>query len=346
MGKDEIGSKRPKPPTRRRTAADPVLRPVVVVSRCLEFAPCRYNGLMISSDIIRRLKDFVDFLPVCPEMEIGLGVPRDPIRVIEKSGQRRLIQPATGRDCTLEMERFADRFLSGLEEVDGFILKSRSPSCGLKDVKVYPGSESKLSPSTGKGIGFFGEKVLNRFPGLAIEDEGRLESLEIREHFLSRLWALADLRAVGRTGRMEALVAFHSRHKFQLMAASQKELRSLGRIVANAEPKPWKQVFKEYASEFQTALSRRPRFTANINVLMHALGYFKNGLSPAEKRFFLNRLEAYRRGRLPLSGLLDIMRSWIIRFGQSYLAEQSFFQPFPEELFDLSDSAKGRRQMN
>lgn len=330
--------------TKRRIAVDSALRPVVVVSRCLEFAPCRYNGLMISSEMVRRLKDFVDFIPVCPEMEIGLGVPRDPIRVIEKNGQCRLYQPATERDCTLDMERFADKFLSDLEGVDGFILKSRSPSCGIKDVKVYPGSEPKLSPSTGKGIGFFGEKVLNRFPGLAVEDEGRLESLEIREHFLSRLWALADLRAVGRTGRMEALVAFHSRRKLQLMAASQKELRLLGRIVANAERKPYNLVFGQYASGFRAALSRRPRFTANLNVLMHALGYFKDGLSADEKRFFLNQLEAYRRGRLPLGAVLSITRSWIIRFGQSYLSEQSFFHPFPEELAYLADSAKGRRK--
>lgn len=319
------------------------VRPVVVVSRCLEFAPCRYNGLMISSAIVRRLKDFVDFIPICPEVEIGLGVPRDPIRIIEKYGARQLYQPATGRDCTDDMERFAENFLSSLARIDGFILKSRSPSCGLKDVKVYSGTNPKLSPSTGKGVGFFGAAVLARFPNLAVEDEGRLESLEIREHFLSRLWALADLRSIGGSGRMEALVAFHSRRKLQLMASSQRHLRELGRIVANPERRPWDKVFGDYVSGFRAATSRRPRYTANINVLLHALGYFKDWLSSAEKGFFLEQLESYRRGRIPLSTIQAIMRSWIVRFGQEYLSGQAYLQPFPEALLDLSDSAKGRR---
>jgi uncharacterized protein YbgA (DUF1722 family)/uncharacterized protein YbbK (DUF523 family) len=327
---------------RGRPGFKPV-RPVVVASRCLEFAACRYNGLSISSPAVRRLKDFVEFMPVCPEVEIGLGVPREPIRVIESGGGRRLVQPATGRDCTREMESFSDGFLSGLGAVDGFILKSRSPSCGFKDVKVYPGTEPKLSPTTGKGTGFFGGAVLGRFPGLAAEDEGRLENLEIREHFLSRLWALADLRLVGATGRMEELVGLHSRRKLQLMAASQKHLRELGRIVANPGRKSWAEAFGEYASGFRAAFSRRPRFTANVNVLMHALGYFKDGLSAPEKAFFLEQLESYRRGRLTLSAVLGIMRSWIVRFGQQYLAGQAYFEPYPSELSDLTDSAKGRR---
>lgn len=332
LGKDKPARKAPKP-----------ARPVVVVSRCLEFEACRYNGLMIASPVVRRLKEFVDMTPVCPEVEIGLGVPRDPIRVVESGGSRRLYQPATGRDCTGDMERFAERFLSELAGADGFVLKSRSPSCGLRDVKVYPGTEPKLAPSTGKGVGFFGSAVLESFPGLAAEDEGRLENLEIREHFLSRLWALADLRDVGRSGRMEALVAFHSRRKLQLMAASQRHLRELGRIVANPGRRPWAEVFGEYSSGFRSAVSRRPRFAANVNVLMHALGYFKDGLSPAEKGFFLEQLEAYRRGRLPLGAVLGIMRSWIVRFGEDYLAAQAYFEPFPEGLSDLSDSGKGRR---
>lgn len=326
--------------TKAKTSA---IRPVVVVSRCLEFAPCRYNGLMIASPFVRRLMDFADLLPVCPEVEIGLGVPRNPIRIVESDGNRRLLQPSTGRDVTRDMERFAGKFLSTIENVDGFILKSRSPSCGLKDVKVYPGIEPKLSPTTGKGIGFFGGAVRERFPGLAAEDEGRLENLEIREHFLSLLWALADLRFVGGSDSMDELVAFHSRRKLQLMAASQKHLRELGRTVANPGRKPWLEVFEAYASGFREAMSRRPRYAANVNVLMHAMGYFKDGLTAAEKRFFLEQLEAYRRGRLPLSAALGIMRSWIVRFGQEYLAGQAYFDPYPSGLSDLSDSAKGRR---
>ncbi len=169
-------------------------KPIVVISKCLELEACRYNGQVIPDDFVKKLKPHVTFLPSCPEVEIGLGVPREPVRIISVKGQNKLIQPATGKDLTDIMLRFADKFLNSLEEVDGFILKSRSPSCGIKDVKVYQGIEK--GAATGKSTGFFAGKVLEMFPGLAIEDEGRLRNFKIREHFLTKLFALASFRNV------------------------------------------------------------------------------------------------------------------------------------------------------
>ena len=134
-------------------------KPRVVVSKCLEFEHCRYNGQIISSPAVRFMTPHVEFLAVCPEVEIGLGVPREPIRVVERDGERRLVQPATGRDVTGEMRDFAGRFLDGLGEVDGFVLKSRSPSCGIKDVKIFAGPEK--GSAVGRGAGFFGEAVMS-----------------------------------------------------------------------------------------------------------------------------------------------------------------------------------------
>jgi uncharacterized protein YbbK (DUF523 family) len=169
------------------------VKPRVIISKCLEFAPCRYDGAMISDEFVRQMKERVDFLPVCPEMEIGLGCPRDPIRVVSAGGGLRLIQPTTGRDVTGEMRAFAAAFLAGVGTVDGFLLKSRSPSCGIKDVKVF-GSPDDDEPQ-GCGIGFFAAAVLERFADAAIEDEGRLQNPSLREHFLSRLFISAKLRA-------------------------------------------------------------------------------------------------------------------------------------------------------
>ena len=178
-------------------------KPRIVVSKCLGFAACRYNGLMISSPFVRKLKDHVDFIPVCPEQEIGLGVPRDPIRIVETKGRRSLYQPATGRDVTKEMNDFSAKFFKDLGPVDGFLLKTRSPSCGIKDVKVYPGSLKGATPVTGKSSGFFGGLALESYPGRAIEDENRLKNAVIREHFLTRVFAMVHLRETLKSGPVQ-----------------------------------------------------------------------------------------------------------------------------------------------
>ncbi len=165
----------------------------VIVSKCISFEACRYNGLIIKSDFVEKLEDHVDFYPVCPEVEIGLGIPRDPIRIIEVEGKLRLYQPATGLDITNEMKKFIDEYLDETDDIDGFILKNRSPSCGIKAVKVYQGFGNSKTKSR---AGFFGNAVLERFPYLAIEDEGRLRNLKIRENFLTKLYILADFRKV------------------------------------------------------------------------------------------------------------------------------------------------------
>jgi len=170
-----------------------LIRPRIVVSKCLGFAACRYNGLMISSPFVRKLKDHVDIVPVCPEQEIGLGVPRDPIRIIESKGRRSLYQPTTGCDLTREMNAFVGKFFKTIGPVHGFLLKSGSPSCGIRDVKVYPGLTERRRPVTGKSYGFFGGQVLKLYPGLAIEDEYSLKNPAIRERFLTRVFAQACL---------------------------------------------------------------------------------------------------------------------------------------------------------
>ncbi|MCB2226907.1 MAG: DUF523 and DUF1722 domain-containing protein [Desulfarculaceae bacterium] len=315
-------------------------RPLVVASRCLGFAPCRWNGEAVHEEFVDKLGPFVTWRPVCPEVEIGLGVPRDPVRVVEAKGCARLVQPATGRDCTPEMEAFVRGYLDALPPVDGFLLKSRSPSCGPLDVKIY--SSPKPGASSRRGGGFFGGAVAERFPGLAVEHEGRLNNFILRERWLTRLFTLAEFRALPRNRGLGPLVAFHSRHKLLLMAYNQRRLRLMGPMVANPDQRPAAQVWAAYGQELGLALARSPSAGAVINVLMHAEGYFKKQLNPREKKLFSESLEEYRARKLPLSALLTLLRSWIARFGQDYLAGQSFFAPYPPELSEISDSGKGR----
>ena len=315
-------------------------RPVVVVSKCLEFAACRYNGLRIADDFVRALRDFVRFRKVCPEVEIGLGIPRDPIRVVQSGDVPRLMQPASGKDYTTRMNRFAKKYLTGLEEVDGFILKSRSPSCGIKDVKVYAAIDSKQS--LGKQAGFFGQSVRDHYPHLAVEDEGRLTNFRIREHFLTKLFTLATFRKVRKSRSMAQLVMFQATNKLLFMAYNQKEMRLLGKVVANHERLKFDEVVARYEEHLHRMFDSIARYTAHINVLMHALGYFSKQLSPEERKYFLEALDDYRNARIPLSAVLSIVKAWIARFGQSYLASQTYFEPYPVELVEITDSGKGR----
>ncbi len=166
-------------------------KPIIIVSKCLGFSACRYNGVIIYDEFLDALKKYVDFRPICPEVEIGLGVPRNPVRVVSINNTLRLIQPSTNNDVTDMMNNFAYSFLNSIDEVDGFILKSRSPSCGIKDVKIYPSKND--SRVIRMGSGFFGSAVINKFPDLPIEDEGRLTNFRIREHFLIKIFIFSKI---------------------------------------------------------------------------------------------------------------------------------------------------------
>jgi uncharacterized protein YbbK (DUF523 family) len=171
-------------------------KPNVVISKCLGFAKCRYDGKIVLDTIVRRLKPFVNFIPVCPETEIGLGIPRDPIRIVMVKGTRHLYQPATDKDLTRQMIQFSKRYLASLKDIDGFILKSRSPSCGINRVKIYYGY--RPDAKSGMGKGFFARAVKNKFPYLVVADEIRLKNPAFRKNFLIKLFSLARHRTLQR----------------------------------------------------------------------------------------------------------------------------------------------------
>lgn len=330
--------------------------PVVVVSGCLEFEACRYNGQRIPFDFIGELGRHAELVPVCPEVEVGLGTPRDPVRLVRprkaSSGTRparapagdggptpRLVQPSSGRDVTGAMGTFADRFLSG-RVVDGFVLKSRSPSCGPNGVKIYDGPEG--SSVSVHGPGLFAGVIHERFGDAALEDEGRLRNFRIREHFLTKLWALARLRVALEGGRMRSLVAFHSRYKLVLMGYNQTAMRELGRIVANPDRLPFDDVAAAYRDGLGRALRRAPSPPSIVNVLEHAWGYVSDRLGGPERSYYRRQLERYRAGRLPISAPAALIESAAVRFGVDYLLGQFFFDPYPEEMRTVADSGKGR----
>lgn len=273
--------------------------------------------------------------------------------MVKEGEELHLYQPATEKDWTKEMEGFCASATEGFSGIDGFVLKSRSPTCGFKDVRIYRGYE----PSGGheKGSGFFGGAVVEAFPGIPAEDEGRLKNWTIRDHFLTRIYTLARYRVlVEGASTIEAgaaadnsifpssLTDFHSRNKLLFMSIDQNRMRSMGRLLANHGKAAWQDVAREYRGELEELLKTPPKYTDIINTAMHAFGGLSSGLASGEKKYFLNLLEEYRDERIPASAVYTMLKGWAIRFDNRYLLGQTFLSPYPKELTDISGSGKGR----
>ena len=316
------------------------MRPKVYISRCLGYDHCRFDGAMINSAPVERIKEFVDAVHDCPEMSIGLGVPRRPINIKLGEEGHRLVQPATERDLTGEMTAWVANRLDRLGEVHGFILKAKSPSCGMGDVRVYgPTGRGLIS---GKEDGFFGREVRIRYSGLAVEDEARLSDGNILDHFLTKLFTIARYQEYRRKGGARDLIEFHSRHKYLLMAYSQKELREMGGIVATQKEKGTDKAWDLYSIHLLKAMTKGAKYTSHINVLTHCFGFVSDRLEPAERAFFLDIVEAYRDDRVPLSTCKEVLRAMIVRFDVEYLKDQFYFGPYPVELTPGYDPKRNR----
>lgn len=308
-------------------------KPNIVVSKCIEFESCRYNGLIIASPLVKTLKDYVEFRPICPEVEIGLGIPRDPIRLVNIEDKINLIQPSTDINLTQKMNEFSKEFLSSLENIDGFILKNKSPSCGVKAVRVYPPGNSR--PRT-DGIGLFAESVFNEFPYAPVEDEGRLRNLQIREDFLTSIYTFSDFRVVKKSQELSELIEFHSKNKYLLMAYNPNLMKELGKFIGDQNKYSEDQLFQRYYDLLGKTLKNPPQAPSNINMMMHAFGHFSDRLTHEEKSFFLDSMDQYRQGVMPLLVCLNLLKSWVIRFDEEYLSQQTFFQPYPPELMPVT----------
>lgn len=329
------------------TAARTFVKPVVFVSRCLGFAACRYDGVAIGNDLVEAMRPHVEFRAVCPEMAIGLGVPRERIRIVRAGRALRLVQPATGRDLTNPLTRFAELRLTSANRFDGFILKSRSPSCGISDAKRYSRTEAR-NP-VGRGAGFFAAAALRKFPDLPIEDEARLADPRLREHFLTRLFTQAAFEEVARTRLLRALVQFQAANEMLLEAHSRKDAAELRRIVANRERRSLDALLPNYRARLARALARPGKAGANVTALRRAMESLSEPPGAREKARFLAALEKYRAGKLPLSAPRRILRDWIAKNpDEKLLARQTFFEPYPKELDTPArccspTSARGRR---
>lgn len=309
----------------------PVVRPVVGVSSCLLGAPVRYNGGHSRHRFLTdELDRHVDWLPVCPEAEIGLGVPRPTLRLQDSEGTDRVISSKDGADHSDDLANVADRHLAELRRLDGYVLKNKSPSCGLFSLPVFDDHGDRLR---GSGRGAFAARLTALLPHLPVEEQGRLSDSVLREHFVERVFAHARLRALlDSAWRPRDLVDFHTKHKLQLMAHSPDGYRETGRIVARVGASDPEEVANTYTEAFQRTLAIKASRGRNANVLQHTFGMISPLLDDTRRHGLLAEIEDYREGQAPLSLPVALLRHHCAAENVEWATNQTFLRPYPDPL--------------
>ena len=313
--------------------SEPLSPPIRIgISSCLLGEKVRFDGgHKRDAFLVETFGRFVEWVQVCPEVEMGLGTPRETLRLVRIGENTRMLMPKTGADHTQAMNAFAERRVRDLRQEDlcGYILKKDSPSCGMERVRVFDahGVPAKC------GRGLFAEALLRHFPNLPVEEEGRLSDPRLRENFIERVFAYRRLRTLF-TGRwkLDELVAFHTAHKLLLMAHSPRAYASLGRLVAGSKKMPTAELEAQYENEFMAALRELATTRRQANVLMHILGYFRDRLDADTRRELLGVIEDYRRGLVPLVAPIIMIRHYARRLDVVYLRAQVYLEPHPKEL--------------
>jgi uncharacterized protein YbgA (DUF1722 family)/uncharacterized protein YbbK (DUF523 family) len=302
------------------------------ISACLLGENVRWNG---GHSRDRYLTDtlglYVEYVPVCPEVECGMGVPRETLRLVGDPDNPRLVTSKTDIDHTERMARWARKRVEDLEQEDlcGFVFKKKSPSSGLYNVPVRT---SKGMPQK-KGQGLFARAFTAHFPLIPVEEDGRLHDLKLRETFIEQIFTLKRWREMlARGKRMGNLVDFHTRHKLLMMSHSPKHSRMMGKLVAEGKGIPAKALFEQYETLLIEALRLKTTLKKNVNVLQHIMGYFKRQLSPDEKQELLEILEQYRKEYVPLIVPVTLLNHYVRKYQQPYLAQQVYLNPHPMAL--------------
>ena len=306
-------------------------RPRIGISSCLLGDEVRFDGGHKRDTFLTRVLDpYVEWIRVCPEVEVGMGVPRETLRLVRVDGDTRMITTRTGIDHTDSMRAWAGKRTKALAGMDlrGYVLKKDSPSCGMERVKVYGDAGG-----TRVGIGTYAEVLKARLPSLPIEEEGRLTDPVLRENFIERVFAYDRLRTLfdGRWTQ-SSLVAFHTAHKMALLAHSTTAYQELGRLVAGGSKTPRAELQRRYEELFMRTLARPATVKRHTNVLMHMAGHLKKVLDEECKRELTDCIDEYRRGLVPLVVPVTLLRHYVRLHRIAYLAGQTYLEPHPREL--------------
>lgn len=301
------------------------------VSTCLLGQNVRYDGgHKLDNFIVNTLARYFEFVPVCPEVECGLGVPREAMRLVGDPQSPRLVTIKTRVDHTGRMAGWAEKRLRALEREDlsGFIFKSRSPSSGMERVKVY----NDKGYAVKAGVGIFARMFMEHFPYLPVEEEGRLSDPKLRETFIENVFILKEWREAVAAAKIAALIKFHERMKYSFMARSPALLGEMGKLLAGHKKGALAGVRDSYFELLAKMLKTQSTTRHNLNVLQHIIGYFKNQLAPAEKEEFAGILKHYRAGDIPLIVPVTLIGHYARKYSSAYLLGQYYLNPHPLEM--------------
>jgi uncharacterized protein YbgA (DUF1722 family)/uncharacterized protein YbbK (DUF523 family) len=306
-------------------------RPKLGISACLLGNAVRFDGGHKRDRFLTdTLGQFIEWIPICPEVEVGMTVPREPVRLIARRAGTQMIAERSGKDWTDEMLKFALIRARNLATADlsGYIFKKNSPSCGIQRVRIY---NSKGVPSR-EGRGLFATAVIDRFPLMPAEEEGRLNDPVLRENFLERVFAYHRWQTLTKRKSVRTLIEFHTHHKFLLLAHSERYYRRLGRLVAAATGSSLAESIETYGREFMEALAVHATAKKHSNVLEHMMGYFSKELSNDERKEVTDLIEDFRRQLVPLIVPITLMRHYVKKYRVEYLQNQIYLEPSPKEL--------------
>lgn len=302
------------------------------ISACLLGENVRYDGgHKLDRFLTDTLGQYVGYVPVCPEVECGLGVPRESMHLEGDPDSPRLVTIRTNRDMTDRMARWAQKRVAELENenLSGFIFKSNSPSSGMERVRVY----SEKGMLVKKGVGIFARIFMDHFPLLPGEDEGRLHNPELRENFVERIFTLKRWREVfGKKENRGNIVDFHTKHKLLILSHSPRHYQMMGKLVAQAKDLPLKELYRQYQTLLTESLQLKTTLKKNTNVLQHMMGYFKEELSSDERQELLEVIDHYRKGNIPLIVPITLINHYVRKYNQPYLKQQVYLNPHPLEL--------------
>ena len=310
----------------------PNCNPRVGISACLLGQQVRFDGGhkrdLFLTDTFGK---FVDWVAICPEVEVGMGVPRETVRLVGAPSHPRMIAEKSGKDWTDAMHRFAAKRVRDIAEkhLSGYVLKKNSPSCGMARVKVY--NISGMPERQGRGL--FAAALMSQWPLLPVEEDGRLNDLKLRENFIERIFAYHRWLQVALVRpSLRALVRFHTSHKFLLLAHSERHYRQLGRLVAAAKQRSLAAVYDDYGRVFMEALAVHATEKTHANVLDHIMGYFSKQLSASERQELVQLIGEFRRQLIPLIAPITLMRHYVEKYQVEYLQGQLYLEPNPKEL--------------
>jgi uncharacterized protein YbgA (DUF1722 family)/uncharacterized protein YbbK (DUF523 family) len=302
------------------------------VSACLLGENVRYDGGHSHDRFLTdTLGQYIEYVPVCPEVEAGLPVPREAMHLEGDPVSPRLMTINTRQDMTDLLQKWARRRVIELEKNDlcGFIFKSKSPSSGMERVKVY---NDKVVPVK-KGVGLFAGIFMEHFPLLPVEDEGRLCDPILRNNFVERIFVFKRWSGLlTQKKSMGSLIDFHTSHKLLILSHSPGHYKTMGQFLAKAKAIPIKELYGQYQTILMEALKLKATPKKNANVLMHMMGYFKKQLSPGEKAELLEVIDNHRKGYLPLIVPITLINHYMRKYNQAYLQQQVFLNPHPLEL--------------